>query len=353
MRPLAGTKLEFGVSLKHAETVTFGGSGLDRAAKVRSDPDAFNTARNDDRASAVVLWKGKVLVDASGVLRLSMKHPVIAEGPGGIIKEPVLLGVEDSGPVFGWDISAWVPEGQDTNTVGAFVDASQQTHPELPEGSYFAELRRQMTHLSPRDAELAATAKAIIGWHQTHKFCAACGHPSDIHDGGWQRKCPACGASHFPRTDPVVIMLITHGDKVLMGRSPGWPEGMFSLLAGFVEPGETIEAAVRREVFEEAGVHIGQVSYLSSQPWPFPASLMIGCQGDAVTTEINIDPDEIEEAMWVGRSEMMSAFAGDHPYIKPARPGSISSPCRKSGQDWRFHWTLSPIRWRHGCFCNR
>jgi NAD+ diphosphatase len=141
---------------------------------------------------------------------------------------------------------------------------------------------------------------------------------------GWQRDCPACGAHHFPRTDPVVIMLITHGNAVLLGRSPGWPEGMYSLLAGFVEPGETLEAAVRREVYEETNVRVGPVSYLASQPWPFPASLMFGCAGEALTTEITIDPQEIEDALWVSREDMVSVFAGQHPDILPARKGAIA-----------------------------
>ncbi len=141
---------------------------------------------------------------------------------------------------------------------------------------------------------------------------------------GWQRDCPTCGAHHFPRTDPVVIMLITHGNSVLLGRSPGWPEGMYSLLAGFVEPGETIEAAVRREMFEEAGIRVGAVGYLASQPWPFPSSLMFGCRGEALDDEITIDPNEIEDAMWVSREEMMECFAGNNTRIKPARKGAIA-----------------------------
>ena len=141
---------------------------------------------------------------------------------------------------------------------------------------------------------------------------------------GWQRTCGSCGAHHFPRTDPVVIMLITRGNNVLMGRSPGWPEGMYSLLAGFVEPGEPIEAAVRREVFEEAGIQVGDVKYLSSQPWAFPSSLMFGCAGEALTDEITIDPHEIEDARWFSREEMVQAFAGEHPLLKPARKGAIA-----------------------------
>ena len=119
-------------------------------------------------------------------------------------------------------------------------------------------------------------------------------------------------------------MLITNGDDVLMGRSPGWPEGMYSLLAGFVEPGETLEAAVRREVFEETGVSVAEVGYLSSQPWPFPMSLMFGCSGQATSRDITIDPHEIEDAIWVSRQDMMTVFAGEHPVIKPARKGAIA-----------------------------
>ena len=175
-----------------------------------------------------------------------------------------------------------------------------------------------------RDAELAATAKAVLGWHATHRFCACCGHASESHEGGWQRRCPACGARHFPRTDPVVIMLITHGNSVLMGRSPNWPDKMYSLLAGFVEPGETMEAAVRREVAEEAGVHVGEVAYLASQPWSFPASLMLGCRGEALTREITLDPAELEDAQWITREELLAVRAGESDRMKPARKGSIA-----------------------------
>jgi NAD+ diphosphatase len=208
--------------------------------------------------------------------------------------------------------------------VGAFIDRSVQSHPTLPQEQGFAELRSIMTALSARDAELAATAKAIMSWHESHGFCAKCGAPSDVTQAGWQRVCQACGASHFPRTDPVVIMLITRGNKVLLGRSHGWPEGMYSCLAGFVEPGETIEAAVRREVWEEAGVRVGEVRYLSSQPWPFPASLMFGCHGIATSEEITIDPHEIEDALWVSREEVMDALAGIRQGLLPARKGAIA-----------------------------
>jgi NAD+ diphosphatase len=314
--------------MKLAEQVTFGGSGLDRAAHIRSDKAALAAARARRDAASVVLWRGKPLVCGTGLERLAMiplDHPVLNAGHGVAVPEPVFLGCDETGkPIFASDISSWEPEDVDLSSLGLFLDPSEQAHPDFPKGHIFVELRRLMTRLSRRDAELAATAKAIIGWHDSHRYCAKCGEASDMTEAGWQRVCGSCRAHHFPRTDPVVIMLITHDNSVLMGRSPGWPEGMYSLLAGFVEPGETLEAAVRREVFEEAGIEVGAVSYLASQPWPFPASLMFGCAGHALSREIRIDPVEIEDATWVTRDDMMTAFAGEHPVLKPARRGAIA-----------------------------
>lgn len=314
--------------MRLAEHVTFGGSGLDRAAHVRDDETALQAAVSHPLAKAVVLWRGKPLLAAGSLDQLilvPMDHPVLRAGLGRAVMMPVFLGRDEAGaPLFGCDVSGWEPDDLDPAALGQFLDSTEQVHPDLPTGSVFAELRRVMGRLSPRDAELAAMVKAIIGWHETHKFCAKCGAASKIAQAGWQRSCPDCGGQHFPRTDPVVIMLITHGNSVLMGRSHFWPAGMYSLLAGFVEPGETLEAAVRREVFEEAGIRVGQVGYLASQPWPFPASLMIGCSGVALGREITIDPKEIEDAIWVSRDDMMMAYSGEHRLLKPARKGSIA-----------------------------
>ncbi|MEP0960345.1 MAG: NAD(+) diphosphatase [Roseobacter sp.] len=309
--------------MKHAETVTFGGSGLDRAGEIRADEAAVSAAFAHSDSRAVLFWRGKPLVlmeEPAQLLRLPLDHPVLKDAAA----NPILLGREDGAARFAFDLSSWTPEDLDESQLGGFQDASEQRHPALQPEMAFAELRRVMTWLTPRDAELAATGKAILGWHDIHGFCSRCGAATEMTQAGWQRKCPDCGAAHFPRTDPVVIMLITSGNSVLVGRSPGWPEGMYSLLAGFVEPGETLEAAVRREVFEEVGVRVGDVSYLASQPWPFPASLMFGCAGDALDREITIDPVEIEDAMWVSREEMMTAFAGEHPTLLPARKGAIA-----------------------------
>lgn len=309
--------------MKHAERVTFGGSALDRAGEIRGDTVAIEAARSNDTSRAVLFWRGKPLITPerpARLVRLPMDHPVLEAATA----DPILLGREDGAARFAFDISAWVPDGLDETALGGFLDASEQRHPLLSDAMAFVELRRVMTWLDARDAELAATGKAILGWHETHQFCACCGQETHITQAGWQRTCAACGGGHFPRTDPVVIMLITYGNSVLMGRSPGWPEGMYSLLAGFVEPGETLEAAVRREVFEEAGVHVGAVNYLASQPWPFPASLMFGCEGVATSQEITVDPVEIEDALWVNREEMMEIFAGNHEKILPAREGAIA-----------------------------
>lgn len=309
-----------GRQMREAESVTFGGSSLNRAAHLRGQPDEIAALLRSDTAGVLAIWRGKPLLDAESraPVFLPADHAVFARAD----EAPVFLGLDEGGARFARDISSWEPV-EVPDTLGAFHDPSEQAHPDA-EGAVFAELRANMTRLDRRGAELVATAKAILGWHETHGFCARCGAKTEISMAGWQRDCAVCGGHHFPRTDPVVIMLITHGNSVLMGRSHGWPEGMYSLLAGFVEPGETIEAAVRREVFEEAGVTVGRVGYLSSQPWPFPSSLMFGCQGEATSREIEIDPAEIEAARWVTREEMLEAFAGRHPEIRPARKGAIA-----------------------------
>lgn len=307
--------------MRHAEEVTFGGSALDRAAEIRGDVPALAAAMQDARARVIVLWQGKPLVtgeDPLALARLPLGHPILSEARAA----PILLGREDGAAVFAHDLSGWTPEAGEMPEAG-FNDATEQVHPAAPEAR-FAELRRVMTRLTPRDAELAATAKAMQSWHASHGFCARCGQASEIHQAGWQRICPACGTHHFPRTDPVVIMLITRGNRALMGRSPGWPEGMYSCLAGFVEPGETLEAAVRREVMEEAGVPVGPVRYLASQPWAFPSSLMVGCHGEALGETITLDPVELEDARWFTREEIADAYAGLNPALMPARRGAIA-----------------------------
>lgn len=307
-----------------AENVTFGGADLDRAAELRGQNDQLRQLIGNGLAKTILLWRGKPLVDIEGrdkLIYLNMDEPVLKQAQ----VPPILLGRKADGTlIFAHDISAWSPGETQSPVSDSFSDDSLQSHPDICEPAVFAELRRIMFSLSAHDAELAATAKAVFGWHVSHRFCACCGHESQMVMSGWQRSCPSCQAPHFPRTDPVVIMLVTRGNAVLVGRSPGWPERMYSLLAGFVEPGETIEAAVRREVYEEANIRVGEVSYLASQPWAFPSSLMFGMRGEALSAQITLDPVELEDAAWVSREEMAQVFAGEHPIYNAARKGSIA-----------------------------
>ncbi len=303
--------------MRIAESVTFGGSGLSRAAERRGD--AAGQAALLARGGVLPVWRGKPLTRGEALVWLPAGSPVLAQGSA-----PIFLGMDGDQPRFAADISDWSPEASAAGIEAGFLDGSTQHHPALPADQLFVELRAVMAALSPREAELAATAKALCHWHRSHGFCAACGARSQPSMAGWQRDCPACGAHHFPRTDPVVIMLITKGNSVLLGRSPAWPEGMYSLLAGFVEPGETVEAAVRREVAEETGIRVGPVRYLASQPWPFPASLMLGCAGEAETSAITLDEKELAGALWMTREDLAEAAAGRNPALFPPRHGSIA-----------------------------
>ena len=174
-----------------------------------------------------------------------------------------------------------------------------------------------MSTLQPDDLAIYGGARSLADWHARHRFCAQCGGDTKLAKGGWQRNCTACEASHFPRTDPVTIMLVEHEGRLMLGRGLGWPEGRFSALAGFVEPGESIEEGVAREVLEEAGVRVRDVTYVASQPWPFPSQLMIGCHSHADSDELTIDETEMAEINFYTRDEVQAALAGDGPFVAP------------------------------------
>ncbi|MBE3637225.1 NAD(+) diphosphatase [Mangrovicoccus algicola] len=298
----------------------FEGSDLDRAAHLRGE--AAGLLRRAE-ARVLPLWRGKVLVAGDPADRLGWLHPQ-APGLAPAGAAMIFLGLSGGAPVFACDLPDWQAADAQAEGFDRFADLSEQAHPLFPSGTRFAELRAVMTRLGPREAEIAALARALTQWHGTHGFCARCGTGSAMAAGGWTRRCPACGAEHYPRTDPVVIMLVTRGNRVLLGRNAPWPPGMYSLLAGFVEPGETPEAAVRREVLEEAGIRVGAVRYLASQPWPFPTQLMTAWTAEALDEEITLDPEELEDARWISREELAQAFRGAHPLIAPARPGAIA-----------------------------
>jgi NAD+ diphosphatase len=293
------------MSLSHPLTFAAGGGELDRASHLRRD-SALLLARTDARL--LPQWQDKILIDlgaerpALGWVKPAAALVALASEP------PVFLGRYQDAPCFTADFS-----GLDGETA----------HTRFGEAMKFIDLRSIAGQLTQAEATIIAAAKGVIGWHRIHPFCARCGAASVPEDAGWRRKCPACGALHFPRTDPVVIMLVTRGDKVLLGRQSVWAPGLYSLLAGFMEPGETIGDAVRRETHEETSVCVGRVQFLASQPWPFPANLMLGCWGEALTDEIVIDA-EIEDARWVSRAEMAMALNGEHPHVASPRADSIA-----------------------------
>lgn len=204
--------------------------------------------------------------------------------------------------------------GLDTQDVALF--AGQLADPrDLPADVKLVDLRSIAAQgLVPGpELGLLARARSLLHWHARHRFCASCGAPTHMADGGHRRRCPGCETDHFPRTDPVVIMIVRHGDRFLLGRQPRFPPGVYSALAGFVEPGESLEDAGRREIAEESGVRVGPVRYVGSQPWPFPASLMIGLLGEAESDALNIDRNELEDARWFPRDDLARMLAGDHP----------------------------------------
>ena len=304
------------------EGVVFAGGWDDRSAELRSDEAALAALAARGDARFLPVWRGKPLIAGEARDRLGWlvaDSAVLAHGRD----KRLFMGFHGGAPHFAADVSAWEPDGLDRAALAMFFDPTEHHHPDLPVDHRFAELRGSMSLLSPVDAAMGATARALFNWHRTHRFCSSCGARSGPVMAGWQRQCPSCNAQHFPRTDPVVIMLVVRGNRLLLGRSPGWPEGMYSALAGFVEPGESLEAAVRREVYEETGIRAGEVRYIASQPWPWPNSLMLGFVAEALTDAITLD-HELEDARWMTREELVDVLAGLHPQVRRPRAGAIA-----------------------------
>jgi NAD+ diphosphatase len=257
--------------------IVFAGAALDRAPVLRRRPEWLDEQRHDPRAGAVVMSEHGVWIDDGRL---------VLERPGA---EAIFLGLMDGAPVF-----------------AEYMEGAE------PARGRPAGLREAATELPAGDAALAAYAGSMLAWHRRHRFCANCGAGTEVRDGGHERVCPSCEAHHFPRTDPVVIVRVSDGgDGLLLGRHARWPEGRFSLLAGYVEPGETLEDAVRREVLEESGVALDSVAYIASQPWPFPSSLMVGFSAVAERGDPSPADDELAEVRWFERSEIEAAARGD------------------------------------------
>ena len=282
----------------------YAGSGIERAAFRREDAAALAVLARHERAGFYAL-AGEIVVlkklgeDADPLFALAEARAL------GDAHETVFLGLLDEVPRFAI--------GLDPSAVEALKARNDLKLVDLRTIAVQAVVVAE--HLAP-----LAEAKALLGWHARHRFCPNCGAPTSLVQGGWRRDCPACKAEHFPRTDPVVIMLPIAGERCVLGRSPRFPKTMWSALAGFAEPGESIEEAVRREVREEVGIGCSRVIYFGSQPWPFPSSLMIGCHTEALTAEIVIDKSEIEEARWFDRDELKLMLSRGHPQGLTAPP---------------------------------
>lgn len=287
--------------------VAFSGSPLDRADHLRSDPAALAALRGP-RARLLLLDGLDPQVGADGGLEWG------SLGDADPQADLVFLGVDGEG-----------------HGCFAAVPAAGSPAPGNPR------MWLALAALPARDLATYGTARSLVNWHARHRFCANCGGPTALAKGGWQRNCSACSAEHFPRVDPVTIMLVQHGDNLLLGRQPRFPGGNYSALAGFVEPGETIEEAVAREVHEEAGVVVRDVSYIASQPWPFPSNLMIGCLAHADDPALTIDHTELEDARWFTRGEIEEAMAAA---VSGGRGLAFNAPGRQAIAHHLLRWWL-------------
>ena len=279
--------------------IPFAGNPLNRASEKRIDANWIESKRNDPSSLILPMWRLEpFLLGAEnseppiklGLLRPGITEPLAADGA-----PCVFLGLDGDQAVFALDVS----QAADPTKVGPLAGLG-----------YFRDARMAGSIVSIKDAAIIAEAKAVIDWHQRHGYCPRCGAPTKLVDAGWRRLCGKCNAEHFPRVDPVVIMLAIHGEACLVGRGKQFPSGMFSALAGFVEPGETIEEAVRRELMEEASVKVSEVTYYATQPWPFPSSLMIGCFAKAESREVKADETELAEVRWLDRSVARELIEG-------------------------------------------
>ncbi len=260
-------------------SLAFISSPLDRNANIRSDASLIEQRLKDTNV--------KILQLSGDGVRMAGKSLFTKAEP--ILGEAIYLGEDQFG-------QAWFAQEKFTE------NEMSPIRPLITESD-----------ISPDHLSIVAQARSMLHWHAKHGFCANCGAKTAMADAGYRRHCAVCAIDHFPRTDPVAIMAVRHGDKILLGRQKAWAPGMFSALAGFMEPGETIEQCVAREVFEEAGISVGKITYVTSQPWPFPANLMIGCIAEATSTEIKVDEKELEVARWFSRDEINLMLQRKHP----------------------------------------
>ncbi len=300
--------------MAHLEGLGFVVDGFDRGSYRREDPVEVARLRALDDARALLIARDMPVLRSTANGLDSLMPISEIEALGGARVEALLGFAANGAPIFVALLADEAVE-QRSDLSDGFLDRRILVVPGR-EDLKLIDLRSvAVGGLVPHEqAAMLAAAKALMHWHARHGFCANCGAPSDVAAAGWRRDCRVCKATHFPRTDPVVIMLAVEGDACVLGRQPRFPKGMYSALAGFVEPGETIEAAVRREISEEAGVACGAVRYFASQPWPFPASLMIGCFAEARGRSLKVDRVELEDARWFTCDEAVALIERRHPH---------------------------------------
>jgi NAD+ diphosphatase len=293
----------------------------------RRDQSWLDAQATYPRSRFLPLWQLNVLLQTERETRLGWVSPAEIARLA-IDVPPVFLGLLEGVAHFAIDVSQLGDPQHELN---------------LEESWRFEEARAAATHLSLTEAGILAQSRAQLDWHRRHQFCSVCGQRTVQARGGQVRKCPACRAEHFPRTDPVAIMVVCDGDRCLLGQSRGRLSrtGTYSALAGFMDQGESIEEAVRREVKEEAGIEVGAVRYHSSQPWPFPSSLMIGCHAQALTTEIHKDDEEMTDVRWFSRDEVLSALRGEHPDLRVPAPIAIAHHLIKAWAEGEVCWADS------------
>ena len=305
--------------------IPFSGNPLDRASNQRRD-EAWLAAHFQAKESRFLAFHQlNVLAREAAEAELhwldTSIHDLLDEG-----NQPLFLGLRDGVAHFAVDVS---PLSDPLSAIGV-TDAD------------FADARRLAVNLPGGDAGILAQGRALIEWHRRHRFCGTCGSPTRVGSGGSVRVCVSCGTEHFPGPHAVVIMVVWRGDRCLLGRGRGWAEARYSALAGFVDQGETIEEAVAREVLEEAGVHVDDVRYHTSQPWPFPMSLMLGCFAHAASEELAVDPEELADARWFSRDEIRCAFA-DPSSVDFGVPGHIAI-AHHLIKDWSEWPETAPLR---------
>ena len=276
-----------------SQFVGFAGNRLDRCSENRA-ADCIERALEDPAARLLLMGGGRSLLKLEGGVFDPYFGVAEARALGVELTDAILLGLSPKGPVL---------------AAAHAIEAEQLPAP-IKAIDYRSVYMQGL--LDPAALGEVAQAASLLAWHVSHKFCGRCGSETEMRAGGYRRHCPACGAEHFPRSDPVAIMLTVTGERCLLGRGRHFAPGMYSALAGFIEPGETIENAVRRETFEEAGIRLGRVVYHASQPWPFPYSLMIGCFGEALNEDIRADMNELEDCRWFSREEVLAMLDGGH-----------------------------------------